>query len=70
MAGRLGPIEHVTVRLLADYAAHPDAGLTWRFVNAPGRVGVLGDLVSHGVDLARYVVGEITDVGRRPGDLP
>jgi predicted dehydrogenase len=59
-AGRLGRIEHVTIRLLADYAAHPDAGLTWRFVNAPAGSGVLGDLVSHGVDLARYVVGEIT----------
>ena len=61
-AGRLGRIEHVTVRLLADYAAHPDAGLTWRFVNGPAGSGVLGDLVSHGVDLARYVVGEITEL--------
>jgi predicted dehydrogenase len=57
--GRLGRIEHVTVRLLADYAAHPDAGLTWRFENAQAGSGVLGDLVSHGVDLARHVVGEI-----------
>jgi len=57
--GRLGRIEHVTVRLLADYAAHPDAGLTWRFANAPAGSGVLGDLVSHGVDLARHLVGEI-----------
>ena len=57
--GRLGRVEHVTVRLLADYAAHPDAGLTWRFTNALAGSGVLGDLVSHGVDLARYLVGEI-----------
>ena len=55
-------VEHVTIRLLADYAAHPDAGLTWRFANAAAGSGVLGDLVSHGVDLARYVVGEITDL--------
>ena len=61
-AGRLGRIEQVSVRLLADYAAHPDAGLTWRFVNAPAGSGVLGDLASHGVDLARYVVGEITEL--------
>jgi predicted dehydrogenase len=60
--GRLGRVEHVTVRLLADYAAHPDAGLTWRFANAAAGSGVLGDLVSHGVDLARYVVGEITEL--------
>jgi len=60
--GRLGAIEQVTIRLLADYAAHPDGALTWRFDNALAGSGVLGDLVSHGVDLARYVVGEITEL--------
>ncbi len=60
--GRVGRVEHVAVRLLADYAAHPDAGLTWRFANAAAGSGVLGDLVSHGVDLARYLVGEITEL--------
>jgi predicted dehydrogenase len=57
--GRLGAVRTVTVRLLADYAAHPEGALTWRFQNAWSGSGVLGDLVSHGVDLARYVVGEI-----------
>jgi predicted dehydrogenase len=60
--GRLGAIEHVTIRLLADYAAHPDAGLTWRFRNEWAGSGVLGDLVSHGLDLARYLVGEISEL--------
>ena len=58
------------IRLLSDYAAHPDAGLTWRFRNAWAGSGVLGDLVSHGVDLGRYLVGEIDGAGLRPGDLP
>lgn len=57
--GRLGTVSHVDIRLLADYAAHPDGALTWRFQNAWSGSGVLGDLVSHGVDLGRYVVGEI-----------
>ena len=57
--GQLGRIEHVTIRLLADYAAHPDAGLTWRFARAAAGSGVLGDLVSHGVDLAQYLVGDL-----------
>jgi predicted dehydrogenase len=57
--GRLGTISWVHLRLLADYAAHPDGALTWRFQNAWSGSGVLGDLVSHGVDLGRYVVGEI-----------
>lgn len=60
--GRLGRIEHLTVRLLADYAADPRAALSWRFEQAQAGSGVLGDLVSHGVDLARHLVGEITEV--------
>jgi predicted dehydrogenase len=60
--GRLGAIEHVAIRLLSDYAAHPDAGLTWRFRNELAGSGVLGDLVSHGLDLGRYLAGEITEL--------
>ena len=61
-AGRLGRVHQVQVRLLADYAAHPDSALTWRYRSAWAGSGVLGDLVSHGVDLARYVVGEISEL--------
>lgn len=60
--GRLGTIHQVSITLLADYAAHPEGALSWRFINAWAGSGVLGDLVSHGIDLARYLVGEITDV--------
>jgi predicted dehydrogenase len=60
--GRLGTINHVLIRLLADYAAHPDGALSWRFQNEWAGSGVRGDLVSHGVDLGRYLVGEITDL--------
>jgi predicted dehydrogenase len=58
--GRLGRINHVHIRLLADYAAHPDGALTWRFKTEWFGSGVLGDLASHGVDLGRYLVGDIT----------
>ncbi|QIK66662.1 Gfo/Idh/MocA family oxidoreductase [Nocardioides sp. HDW12B] len=56
--GRLGRVESVEVRLLADYSAHPDGGLSWRFDPAYAGTGVLGDLASHGFDLATYVGGE------------
>ncbi len=59
---RLGPIRHVHVRMLADYAAHPAGALTWRYQNQWSGSGVAGDLVSHGIDLARYVVGEISEL--------
>ena len=57
-AGRLGRIETVDVRMLADYSAHPDGALSWRFDPEYAGTGVLGDLGSHGFDLARYVGGD------------
>jgi predicted dehydrogenase len=64
--GDLGEIETVSVHLLSDYAAHPDGALSWRFDPEYAGTGVLGDLASHGLDLARYVTGaktgEITEL--------
>jgi predicted dehydrogenase len=47
------------VRLFSDYAAHPLGALSWRFERERGGPGVLGDLASHGVDLARFLLGEL-----------
>jgi predicted dehydrogenase len=58
--GRLGEVETVEVRLLADYSAHPDGALSWRFDPDFAGTGVLGDLASHGFDLALHVGGERT----------
>jgi predicted dehydrogenase len=56
--GALGTLESVDVRMLADYSAHPDQALSWRFDPAYAGTGVLGDLASHGVDLALHVGGQ------------
>lgn len=61
-SGRLGDIEHTTVRFCSDYSAHPDGSRTWRFQSEYAGSGVLGDLVSHAVDLVRHVVGELAEV--------
>lgn len=61
-SGRLGQIEHTTVRFSSDYSAHPDGALSWRFRNEQAGSGVLGDLVSHATDLARFVVGDVTEL--------
>ena len=58
-AGELGSITHARFRLFSDYAAHPEGALSWRFERERGGSGVLGDLASHGVDLARYLLGDI-----------
>ncbi|MFF7047030.1 Gfo/Idh/MocA family protein [Streptomyces griseorubiginosus] len=59
-AGELGTITHVRIRLFSDYAAHPQGALTWRYERERGGSGVLGDLASHGADLARFLLGDIT----------
>jgi predicted dehydrogenase len=58
-SGRIGAVRHVRVQLLGDYCAHPEGALTWRFVRDLAGSGVVGDLASHGLDLAQYVVGPI-----------
>ncbi|MEV0977370.1 Gfo/Idh/MocA family oxidoreductase [Streptomyces sp. NPDC049915] len=59
-SAELGSVTHVRIRLFSDYAAHPESALTWRYERERGGSGVLGDLASHGVDLARYLLGDIT----------
>jgi predicted dehydrogenase len=61
-AGEIGAVTHVRIRLFSDYAAHPESALTWRYERERGGSGVLGDLASHGADLARFLIGPITAV--------
>ncbi|MEV7450787.1 Gfo/Idh/MocA family protein [Streptomyces nigra] len=58
-AGEIGTVTHVRIRLFSDYAAHPQGALTWRYERERGGSGVLGDLASHGADLARFLLGDI-----------
>ncbi len=58
-AGEIGQVTHARFRLFSDYAASPDGALTWRYERARGGSGVLGDLASHGVDLVRFLLGDI-----------
>ena len=61
-SGEIGTVTHVRIRLFSDYAAHPEGALTWRYERDRGGSGVLGDLASHGVDLARFLLGEIASL--------
>lgn len=60
--GALGTITNVRVSLMADYSADPAGALTWRFSKERAGTGVLGDLLSHGADLAQFIVGRIASV--------
>ncbi|MFV0254024.1 MAG: Gfo/Idh/MocA family protein [Beutenbergiaceae bacterium] len=61
-AGELGRITNVNVEFMADYSADPRGARTWRFERDKAGSGVLGDLMSHGVDLAEHLVGRIEAV--------
>ncbi|MDR0592175.1 MAG: Gfo/Idh/MocA family oxidoreductase [Bifidobacteriaceae bacterium] len=55
--GAIGRITNVRCHFDADYSADPRGPRTWRFELAKAGSGVLGDLLSHGFDLAQYLVG-------------
>jgi predicted dehydrogenase len=61
-SGAIGRVTNVHVRLFADYSADPEGALTWRFLRDQAGSGVLGDLLSHGIDLAHHLVGRISAV--------
>jgi predicted dehydrogenase len=61
-AGRLGRINQYRATYLQDWLLDPNRPLTWRLQRETAGSGVLGDLLSHVTDLARYLVDEISDV--------
>jgi predicted dehydrogenase len=60
-AGELGEIRHFRGRYLQDWGDDPTLA-TWRFDAEAAGSGALGDLGTHVIDLARYLVGEIASV--------
>ncbi len=65
-AGDLGEIYHYRGTYLQDWVVSPELPLLWRFRKEKAGSGALGDIGSHSVDLARFLVGEIAEVS---GDL-
>src|SRR5688572_14511538 len=61
-AGELGTVTHARFRFFSDYAAHPEGALTWRYERERGGSGVIGDLASHGIDLARHLPRELASL--------
>jgi predicted dehydrogenase len=59
---RIGRIFHFRAVYLHDRGIDPKSPRTWRHDKARAGSGALGDLGSHVVDLARFLVGEIAEV--------
>ncbi len=64
-SGALGEIDHFRSQWVAAYAASPHGALTWRFRRDAAGLGILGDLGTHAVDLAQFLLGPIASVTAR-----
>jgi predicted dehydrogenase len=61
-AGEVGNIYHYRATYLQEWLHNPAAPARWRLDKSQAGSGALGDLFSHSTDLARYLVGEISEV--------
>lgn len=60
--GQLGEIRHYRGTYLQDWMSDPAAPFNWRLDRTKAGSGALGDIASHSIDLARFLVGEISEV--------
>ncbi|WP_309086667.1 Gfo/Idh/MocA family oxidoreductase [Chelativorans sp.] len=59
---RIGEILNFRGTYLQDWSADPDAPLSWRFQKDIAGSGTVGDIGTHVIDFARYLVGEFAAV--------
>ena len=60
--GRLGQLTHYRGRFFCGYGHNPNSVLSWRFERDKAGYGVLGDLMSHAVDMALMLAGPLAEV--------
>jgi len=60
--GRLGRLYHFRARFCDESMIAPDTPYGWRHSRRRAGSGSIGDLAAHAVDIARYLVGEISAV--------
>lgn len=60
--GTIGEIRDFRGFWLGEFGMDPSMPMTWRFQRTTAGSGALGDLGSHVIDYARYLVGEIREV--------
>ena len=60
--GRIGEIRNFRGTYLQDWSADPDGPLSWRFQKDIAGSGAVGDIGTHVVDIAHYLVGRISEV--------
>jgi predicted dehydrogenase len=61
-AGEIGEVLQFRSSYLMSTALEPDQPMSWRFDRVVAGTGAIGDLGSHHIDQARYLVGDIAEV--------
>ena len=61
----IGKILNFRGTYLQDWSASPDSPLSWRFQKGIAGSGALGDIGTHVIDLARFLVGDFAEVNGR-----
>lgn len=60
--GQLGEIYTYRTQYMQDWAIGEDVPMEWRFDKEKAGSGALGDIASHAIDLARFLVGDMKKV--------
>jgi len=60
--GTIGTVRNFRGTYLQDWSLDPDLPLSWRFSRDVAGSGALGDIATHVLDFARYLVGEVSEV--------
>jgi predicted dehydrogenase len=60
--GAIGTVLNFRGTYLQDWSADPNSPLSWRFQKKIAGSGALGDIGTHVLDMARYLVGEVASV--------
>ena len=60
--GAIGKLYHFRAQYLQDWCVDPESPFVWRFQASRAGSGSLGDIGSHAIDYARYLVGEFDEV--------
>uniref|UniRef100_UPI00071DFFF0 Gfo/Idh/MocA family protein n=1 Tax=Gracilibacillus massiliensis TaxID=1564956 RepID=UPI00071DFFF0 len=60
--GRIGRIYHWRANYLQDFIMDPNFPLVWRLKKEVSGSGALGDIGAHSLDLARFLVGEFSEL--------
>ncbi len=60
--GRLGKLYHIRANYLQDFIVDPNFPLVWRLKKEVSGSGALGDIGAHSIDLARFLVGEFSEL--------